>query len=293
MFQHELPSIPDLSSQYADQWEIPRESLKKIRLLGRGAFGEVWEGIWNNSVSVAIKSMKEGTMSKAAFLEEAAIMKKLSHPKLVQLYAVCSMEEPIYIVTELMKHGSLSDYLQKDGRELKLPSLIDMSAQIAHGMSYLESQNYIHRDLRAQNVLVGENMDCKIADFGLARDDLYAKAQSGSSKLPVKWTAPEAILYNRFSVKSDVWSFGILLTELVTYGRMPYPGQTNAEVLQQVEKGYRMPKPPGAPDALYNIMTNCWKESADERPTFETLRWQLEDFFHTGTSDYTESLGIR
>ena len=140
-----------------DQWEIDRSSLKFVRKLGHGQFGEVWEGLWNNTTPVAIKSLKQGTMDPGAFLAEAQIMKKLRHPKLIQLYAVCTLEEPIYIITELMKNGSLLDFLQGKGRTLKLPQLIDMAAQIASGMAYLESQNYIHRDLAARNVLVGEN----------------------------------------------------------------------------------------------------------------------------------------
>lgn len=164
-------------------------------------------------------------MDPKDFLSEAQIMKKLRHQKLIQLYAVCTLEEPIYIITELMKNGSLLEFLQGKGRTLKLPQLIDMSSQIASGMAYLETQNYIHRDLAARNVLVGENNIVKIADFGLARlikEDEY-EARVGA-RFPIKWTAPEAANYSKFSIKSDVWSFGILLTELVTYGRIPYPG---------------------------------------------------------------------
>ncbi len=219
-----------------------------VRKLGHGQFGEVWEGLWNNTTPVAIKTLKPGTvrgrvctsnrcedvtlnwrstgtMDPKDFLSEAQIMKKLRHPKLIQLYAVCTLEEPIYIITELMKYGSLLEYLQGKGRTLKLPQLIDMAAQVASGMAYLESQNYIHRDLAARNVLVGEANVVKIADFGLARlikEDEY-EARIGA-RFPIKWTAPEAANYSKFSIKSDVWSFGILLTELVTYGRIPYPG---------------------------------------------------------------------
>ena len=272
-------------------------------------------------------------------------MKKLRHPKLIQLYAVCTLEEPIYIITELMKNGSLLEHLQGKGRTLKLPQLIDMSAQIASGMAYLESQNYIHRDLAARNVLVGENNIVKIADFGLARlikEDEY-EARVGA-RFPIKWTAPEAANYSKFSIKSDVWSFGILLTELVTYGRIPYPGKffqfqnwgtlgagpfqtpkvtydyvtsrgqgkrgrttssyivmalsvsvisiagmTNAEVLHQVEHGYRMQAPQGCPPQLYDIMLECWHKDPIKRPTFETLQWQLEDFFTLSDSEYKEA----
>ena len=169
---------------------------------------------------------------------------------------------------------------QGEGRMLQLRPLIDMTAQVAAGMAYLELHNYIHRDLAARNILVGENNICKVADFGLARliaDDEY-NAHDGA-KFPIKWTAPEAALYNRFSIKSDVWSFGVLLTELVTYGRIPYPGMSNAEVLQQLERGYRMPCPPNTPESLYQVMLDTWKKNPMDRPTFEALQWRLEDFF--------------
>ncbi|XP_037827978.1 serine-rich adhesin for platelets isoform X2 [Lucilia sericata] len=290
IFEIEKPVTEGLSHRTRDQWEIDRTSLKFVRKLGSGQFGEVWEGLWNNTTSVAIKTLKSGTMDPKDFLAEAQIMKKLRHNKLIQLYAVCTVEEPIYIITELMKHGSLLEYLQGKGRSLKMPVLIDMAAQIAAGMAYLESQNYIHRDLAARNVLVGDNNIVKIADFGLARlikEDEY-EARVGA-RFPIKWTAPEAANYSKFSIKSDVWSFGILLTELVTYGRIPYPGMTNAEVLTQVEHGYRMPQPPNCDQRLYEIMLECWHKDPMRRPTFETLQWKLEDFFTSDQSDYKEA----
>ncbi|XP_040160962.1 uncharacterized protein LOC120898750 isoform X1 [Anopheles arabiensis] len=288
--QIEKPVTDGLSHRTRDQWEIDRTSLKFVRKLGSGQFGDVWEGLWNNTTPVAIKTLKSGTMDPKDFLAEAQIMKKLRHVKLIQLYAVCTLEEPIYIITELMKHGSLLDYLQGKGRSLKLPQLIDMAAQIAAGMAYLESQNYIHRDLAARNVLVGDNNIVKIADFGLARlikEDEY-EARVGA-RFPIKWTAPEAANYSKFSIKSDVWSFGILLTELVTYGRIPYPGMTNAEVLTQVEHGYRMPQPQNCNTPLYEIMLECWNKDPMRRPTFETLQWKLEDFFTMDPSEYKEA----
>ncbi|XP_048830906.1 tyrosine-protein kinase Blk-like [Brienomyrus brachyistius] len=262
-----------------DNWEIPRESLKMVRKLGAGQFGEVWMGFYKNKQKVAIKTLKEGSMEPEAFLQEANLMKQLQHDKLVRLYAVVT-KIPILIVTEYMEKGSLLDFLKTDeGNQLGLSTLIDMSAQIAEGMAYIEVNNYIHRDLRAANVLVSETLHCKIADFGLARiiDNEYT-AQEGA-KFPIKWTAPEAINYGTFSIKSDVWSFGILLTEIVTYGRVPYPGMTNPEVVRNLSRNYRMPSPDKCPVELYEIMLQCWRNTPEERPTFEYLQDTLEDFF--------------
>lgn len=209
---------------------------------------------------------------------------------LFQLYAICSDREPIYIVTEYMSGGSLLDYLSKgDGASLQLPVLIDMMAQVAAGMAYLEIQGYIHRDLAARNILVGDNYKCKVADFGLARliEDSEYTAHEGA-KFPIKWTAPEAALYNKFTIKSDVWSFGVLMTEIITKGRIPYPGMTNAETIAQVERNYRMPIPPGCPEPLYQIMLQCWDAVADKRPTFDYLQGLLEDYFVSTEPGYKD-----
>ncbi|XP_037541647.1 tyrosine-protein kinase SRK2 [Nematolebias whitei] len=292
--QMEAPQTYGLSYNTVDLWEIERQSIELKRKLGAGQFGEVHEGLWNGTTSVAVKTLKPGSMDPIDFLQEAQIMKKLRHPKLIQLYAVCTTEEPIYIITELMKNGSLLEYLQKDrGTTLQITDQIEMAAQVAAGMAYLESQNYIHRDLAARNVLVGENNICKVADFGLARvfmkenENVY-EAKEGC-KLPVKWTAPEALHENRFTIKSDVWSFGILLYEIMTFGQTPYPGMSNMQAVQWLAKGRRMSCPPNCPTVLHKIMMNCWKENEQVRPTFETLQWQLEDYFDLDTSSYDDS----
>uniref|UniRef100_A0A6I8N8W8 Tyrosine-protein kinase n=1 Tax=Ornithorhynchus anatinus TaxID=9258 RepID=A0A6I8N8W8_ORNAN len=302
-----------------DEWEIPRQALRLVRRLGAGQFGEVWMGYYKNSVKVAIKTLKEGSMSAEAFLAEANLMKTLRHDRLVRLYAVVT-SEPIYIVTEYMAKGCLLDFLKTDeGAGLSLPRLIDMSAQVAEGMAYIEQRNSIHRDLRAANVLVNETLGCKIADFGLARiiDSEYT-AQEGErrlppgprspratpvprpppgslrvppspapgAKFPIKWTAPEAINFGVFSIKADVWSFGILMMEIVTYGRVPYPGMTNPEVIRNLERGYRMPCPDTCPSELYEVIAGCWESRPEERPTFEYLQSVLGDFYTATERQY-------
>ncbi|EHB08970.1 Proto-oncogene tyrosine-protein kinase Yes [Heterocephalus glaber] len=210
-------------------------------------------------------------------------LKKQLHSELQAIPA-----EPIYIVTEFMSKGSLLDLLKEgDGKYLNLPQLVDMAAQIANGTAYIERMNYIHRDLRAANILTGENLMCKIADFGLARlirDNEYSARQG--EKFPIKWTAPEAVLYGRSTIKFDVWSCGILQTELVTKGRVPYPGMVNHEVLEQVEWGYRIPCPQGCPESLLELMNLCWKKDPDERSTFEYIQAFLEDYFTATEPQY-------
>ncbi|KAM4842429.1 tyrosine-protein kinase HCK isoform 2-T2 [Thomomys bottae] len=186
--------------------------------------------------------------------------------------------------------GSLLDFLKsEEGSKQPLPKLIDFSAQIAEGMAFIEHRNYIHRDLRAANILVSAMLVCKIADFGLARviEDNEYTAREGA-KFPIKWTAPEAINFGSFTIKSDVWSFGILLMEIVTFGRIPYPGMSNPEVIRALEHGYRMPRPEHCPVELYNIMTRCWKNRPEERPTFEYIQSVLDDFYTATESQYQQ-----
>ncbi|KAL8562316.1 hypothetical protein ACOMHN_037272 [Nucella lapillus] len=285
------PVMEDLSRETKDQWEIDRNTLTFGKKLGAGQFGEVWKGKYLGSRDVAIKTLKPDTMSPAKFLEEAQIMKRCQHDKLVKLYAVCTKEEPIYIVTELMSHGSLLEYLREgEGVRAKVPNLIDMAAQVASGMSYLELHSYIHRDLAARNILVGENNIVKVADFGLAKaiEDGEYNPQQGA-KFPIKWTAPEAALYGKFTIKSDVWSFGILLQEIMTRGQVPYAGMNNREVLEQVERGFRMSKSPMTPEHVYSQQLGCWDKDADKRPTFEYLFTFFDDYFISTEPNYKES----
>lgn len=200
---------PKLSFWPDREAEITRTDLQYIRKIGTGFFGEVYYGKYRNDTEVAIKTLKQGKMSPQAFLDEAIIMRKCRHPKLVPCYGVCSQEEPLLIITEYMCNGSLLDYLRsnREGKNLKLLELMDMASQICSGMAYLEQQKLIHRDLAARNILVGKDRIVKVADFGLARviEDTEYTARQGA-KFPIKWTAPEAAMYGKFSIKSDVWS---------------------------------------------------------------------------------------
>ncbi|XP_075991565.1 tyrosine-protein kinase Abl isoform X2 [Anticarsia gemmatalis] len=266
-----------------DHWEIDRTDIVMKHKLGGGQYGDVYEAAWKRGNStVAVKTLKDDTMALKDFLEEAAIMKEMRHPNLVQLLGVCTREPPFYIITEFMSRGNLLDYLRTGSREC-VPGavvLMYMATQIASGMSYLESRSFIHRDLAARNCLVGENHLVKVADFGLARlmrDDTYT-AHAGA-KFPIKWTAPEGLAYNTFSTKSDVWAFGILLWEIATYGMSPYPGVDLADVYHMLEKGYRMECPPGCPAAVYELMRGCWQWSPADRPTFRDIHHALEHMF--------------
>lgn len=255
--------------------------------LGSGQYGEVYEGVWQryNKV-VAVKTLKEETMCLDEFLEEATIMKEMKHPNLVQLLGVCTREPPYYIITEYMPKGNLLDYLRaSSANELGHTVLKYFAIQIASAMSYLESKNFIHRDLAARNCLVGDNNIVKVADFGLARlikEDTYT-AHIGS-KFPIKWTAPEGLAFNKFSNKSDVWAFGVLLWEIATYGKSPYPGVELSDVYHLLESGYRMECPDDCPRNIYELMRRCWEWEPGNRPTFSALYQALENMFQDDMS---------
>lgn len=266
------PSLPSLS--YEEQWEIDRSSLTKVKKLGSGEFGEVWHGVWNNVIDVAIKEFR---VISPDIQTEIKIMKELRHKHLLRLYAVCTVHEPFCIITELMRNGSLKKYLiiHKELRNIEFALMVDFAVQITEGMAYLESKNIVHRDLRADNILLTEMLSCKIADFGLAQYTLSQEKQLSSIKVPVKWMAPEIFAGKDYTKKCDVWSFGILLTEMITYGNDPYPDRDNVACVQAIQRGYRMPQPEDCPVTLYDIMLLCWHSDPDERPTFMELQERL------------------
>ncbi|XP_035235349.1 tyrosine-protein kinase ABL1-like [Anguilla anguilla] len=291
------PTIYGVSPSY-DKWEMERTDITMKHKLGGGQYGEVYEGTWKKyNLTVAVKTLKEDTMELEEFLKEAAVMKEIKHPNLVQLLGVCTREPPFYIITEFMTHGNLLDYLRDCNREeVNAVVLLYMATQISSAMEYLERKNFIHRDLAARNCLVGENHLVKVADFGLSRlmtGDTYT-AHAGA-KFPIKWTAPESLAYNKFSIKSDVWAFGVLLWEIATYGMSPYPGIDLSQVYDLLEKEYRMDRPEGCPEEVYELMRDCWKWTPAERPSFAEIHQEFETMFQESSiSDEVEKeLGRR
>ncbi|XP_041826811.1 LOW QUALITY PROTEIN: tyrosine-protein kinase ABL1 [Melanotaenia boesemani] len=285
------PTIYGVSPNY-DKWEMERTDITMKHKLGGGQYGEVYEGVWKKyNLTVAVKTLKEDTMEVEEFLKEAAVMKEIKHPNLVQLLGVCTREPPFYIITEFMTHGNLLDYLRECNREeVNAVVLLYMATQISSAMEYLEKKNFIHRDLAARNCLVGENHLVKVADFGLSRlmtGDTYT-AHAGA-KFPIKWTAPESLAYNKFSIKSDVWAFGVLLWEIATYGLSPYPGIDLSQVYELLEKDYRMDRPEGCPEKVYELMTACWRWNPLERPSFAETHQAFETMFQESSiSDEVE-----
>lgn len=263
-------------------WEIDPRYLTFIKELGNGQFGVVQYGKLRGQHDVAIKMIKEGSMSEDDFIEEAKIMMQLRHENLVQLYGVCTKQRPIYIVTEYLCNGCLLTYL-KEGLK-QHPStvqLLEMCKDVSEGMAYLESKQFIHRDLAARNCLVDSNGTVKVTDFGLSRyvlDDEYLP--SAGSKFPVRWSPPEVLLYERFSSKSDIWAYGVLMWEVYTLGRLPYDRLNNTEIVNLVSCGRRLYRPQLANEKIYSIMKSCWEEKPDERPTFQELSVIVQDLLY-------------
>ncbi|XP_077466516.1 tyrosine-protein kinase BTK [Stigmatopora argus] len=265
-----------------DMWEIDPSCLTFIRVLGTGQFGVVQHGKWNGQHDVAIKMIKPGAMSEDDFIEEAKVMMMLHHENLVQLYGVCTKTSSIYIVTEFLSNGCLLTYLREGLRQHPTSvQLLEMCKDVSEGMAYLESKQYIHRDLAARNCCVDGNGTVKVTDFGLSRyvlDDEYTS--SAGSKFPVRWSPPEVLLYCRFSSKSDIWAYGVLMWEVYTLGKLPYEQLNNNDIVSQVSRGLRLYRPQMACEKVHGIMASCWLDKADERPTFQELAFSVQDLLY-------------
>ncbi|PZC86326.1 ephrin type-B receptor 2 [Helicoverpa armigera] len=275
---------------YEDPNQAVREFAREIdascitieAIIGGGEFGDVCRGklklpaSCGQEIDVAIKTLKPGSTERARrdFLAEASIMGQFEHPNVIFLQGVVTKCNPIMIITEFMENGSLDTFLRANDGKFRVVQLVGMLRGIATGMQYLSEMNYIHRDLAARNVLVNSQLVCKIADFGLSRE-IESTADGAyttrGGKIPVRWTAPEAIAFRKFTSASDVWSMGIVCWEVMSFGERPYWNWSNQDVIKSIEKGYRLPAPMDCPEAVYQLMLDCWQKERTHRPTFASI----------------------
>uniref|UniRef100_A0A8C7FHZ4 Ephrin type-A receptor 7 n=1 Tax=Oncorhynchus kisutch TaxID=8019 RepID=A0A8C7FHZ4_ONCKI len=291
--------------------ELDASCIKIERVIGAGEFGEVCSGRMKlpgkRDMSVAIKTLKVGYSEKQRrdFLCEASIMGQFDHPNVVHLEGVVTRGKPVMIVIEYMENCSLDAFLrvstfqrvqcsrveqrhcvsvqeltvflccvQKHDGQFTVIQLVGMLRGIAAGMRYLSDMGYVHRDLAARNVLVNSNLVCKVSDFGLSRvidDDPEAVYTTTGGKIPVRWTAMEAIQYRKFTSASDVWSYGIVMWEVMSYGERPYWDMSNQDVIKAIEEGYRLPAPMDCPPGLHQLMLDCWQKDRADRPKFDQI----------------------
>ncbi|XP_078379587.1 proto-oncogene tyrosine-protein kinase receptor Ret-like [Oculina patagonica] len=284
-------------------WEINREQVEIIKVIGKGAFSRVAKATaWNLSgdgeyTTVSVKMLKANApeSNRKNLLSELELLKKLEpHPHVIKLMGCVTETDPLLVLIEYLPFGDLLGYLRKSRglndtyfkdpdvkpqTSLTAEQLMSFAWQVADGMFYLSSRKIIHRHLAARNVLVGEGYKCKVTDFGMARnvhqDDIYTKQSRGP--LPVKWTAYEALLYGTYTTQSDVWSYGVLLYEIITVGGSPYPDIYAREIARKLQEGYRMPKPKHVDSKLYQIMLKCWEKNPSDRPTFAELKDTMKD----------------
>ncbi|XP_012994091.1 ephrin type-A receptor 7 isoform X8 [Esox lucius] len=260
--------------------ELDASCIKIERVIGAGEFGEVCSGRLKlpgkRDTSVAIKTLKVGYSEKQRrdFLCEASIMGQFDHPNVVHLEGVVTRGKPVMIVIEYMENGSLDAFLRKHDGQFTVIQLVGMLRGIAAGMRYLSDMGYVHRDLAARNILVNSNLVCKVSDFGLSRvidDDPEAVYTTTGGKIPVRWTAMEAIQYRKFTSASDVWSYGIVMWEVMSYGERPYWDMSNQDVIKAIEEGYRLPAPMDCPPGLHQLMLDCWQKERADRPKFDQI----------------------
>ncbi|XP_077391315.1 tyrosine-protein kinase receptor Tie-1 isoform X2 [Festucalex cinctus] len=271
------------------------EDIKFEDVIGEGNFGQVIKAMIKkdgNKMSAAIKMLKEFASENdhRDFAGELEVLCKLGqHPNIINLIGACENRGYLYIAIEYAPYGNLLDFLRKSrvletdpafakehgtASTLTSQQLLQFAVDVATGMHYLSDKQFIHRDLAARNVLVGDNLVAKIADFGLSRgEEVYVKKTMG--RLPVRWMAIESLNYSVYTTKSDVWSFGILLWEIVSLGGTPYCGMTCAELYEKLPQGYRMEKPKNCDDEVYELMKQCWRDRPYERPPFSQVSVQL------------------
>ncbi|NWT03492.1 TIE1 kinase, partial [Mionectes macconnelli] len=271
------------------------EDIKFEDMIGEGNFGQVIRAMIKKDglkMNAAIKMLKEFASENdhRDFAGELEVLCKLGHhPNIINLLGACENKGYLYIAIEYAPYGNLLDFLRKSrvletdpafakehgtASTLTSQQLLQFASDVAKGMQYLSEKQFIHRDLAARNILVGENLASKIADFGLSRgEEVYVKKTMG--RLPVRWMAIESLNYSVYTTKSDVWSFGVLLWEIVSLGGTPYCGMTCAELYEKLPQGYRMEKPRNCDDEVYELMRQCWRDRPYERPPFAQISMQL------------------
>ncbi|XP_028394329.1 ephrin type-B receptor 3-like [Dendronephthya gigantea] len=266
--------------EFANELDLNQIFLE--RMIGGGEFGDVYKGVLTsdgNQIPIAVKTLKADASSKNSrdFLLEASVMAQFDNPNVVKMEGVVTKSKPRMIVIEYMSNGSLDHYLKRNDGMLTQLQLLGMARGVASGMNYLSEIHFVHRDLAARNVLVNDMMLCKISDFGLSRELETTNTQSvgeyetSGGKIPIRWTAPEAFKFRIFSTASDVWSFGILLWEIMSFGQRPYWEWDNFKVMEDVDNGYRLPPPHNCPHGIHCLMLHCWKAERSERPSFAQI----------------------
>ncbi|XP_037947178.1 tyrosine-protein kinase Fer isoform X4 [Teleopsis dalmanni] len=257
-----------------ERWELSNDDVILLEKIGRGNFGDVYKAkLKSSKLDVAVKTcrMTLPDEQKRKFLQEGRILKQYDHPNIVKLIGICVQKQPIMIVMELVPGGSLLNYLRKNSNSLTYRQQMGMCRDAAAGMRYLESKNCIHRDLAARNCLVDFENSVKISDFGMSREEEEYIVSDGMKQIPVKWTAPEALNFGKYTSLCDVWSYGILMWEIFSKGDTPYSGMSNSRARERIDTGYRMPAPENTAPEMYRLMLKCWAAEAESRPHFDEI----------------------
>jgi len=282
------PEVEMLRVPSSDKWEIDYQELQIGAQIGAGAFGNVFKARWRNCDCVVkqLNSSNQNPESVATFLKEANIVKNLrNHENVCSVFGVCTNPEyPICIVLEYVPGGSLQKLIYEHKVDMDGPLLLQFAKSICSGMSHIHKENLLHCDLACRNILISlENNKyiLKITDFGLARisDKGFYDAKE-EAKFPIRWTAPEVLTTYKVSRAADVWSFGVVLWEMIE-AKVPWFDKTNAQVLELVcVMQQRLPKPNASfeypSDDLWAVMMQCWQQDPNTRPSFDELFKKLE-----------------